>query len=66
MEVSKWVKEGDIVAFRSGKVIRCGGNAKAEGAWVEGRRQEIRTLEGKRVVVESPRGVLISGVMKVS
>lgn len=61
MELSRAVRNGDVVTIRGGKVIRCGGKATLCGVWENGSERRTLTLEGERVLTHIPRGIVVSG-----
>jgi hypothetical protein len=61
MTKSQRVKEGVFVTRRGNKYIRCARNRRPEGVWTNGYEQVVKTLNGDRVYVSSPAGVIISG-----
>jgi len=65
MITSRNIRDGDIVAFRGGKVIKCGGHLKPRGVWSSGQRCVTITLAGDKVVTELPSGIRVYGEVTV-
>jgi len=62
---SRTVGQGDVVALRGKRLVRCGRRLKPIGVWEDGHDRVTLTLDEERIVTPQPMGVVRRGVIDV-